>query len=545
MKKFNIKTIIAAGSLAILASCSTDYLDVNNDQNEAYVNQLTPAERLSAAETVIFRTQAGSVNRLGNLMMNAWAGNHYYFAAPFEQEFKMQANSTFYNQIWDNYYRGIGNYQTIIDYPDTQGKYRGHIAIARVMKAFYMQTIVDLYNRVPYSDAFKGQANLTPKYDDGKDVYKALINEVNLAITQLKTTNLPMPTAAQDPIMQGTGSTATTAELARVRWLQMAYTVKLKLLTRLSMSTDPEVINLRNQEIATLLSDNAQYIDADVVINPGYSSANTNSMTPAYANFGSLDPAGNINQTFRLIVASKHIMDNLGGLAPRTSGVVDARRGRLFTNNGIAQLGAADISAPAAYRGIQQGTSKDDNFVEGDFTTLGRQMYFADQQTATTTISYLSSLGGIVMSRAESKFLQSEAAVVYPALSALGAETSFTAGINASFTFYGIATSAPAYLAAITSKPGIGWAASTNKLEAIQYQKWVALTNINPIETWISYTKTGFPVTPMPLGSYYPTRPVRLGYPQSEYVANGANVPNPPLDDMYSKTSQYAPFWLK
>lgn len=128
---------------------------------------------------------------------------------------------------------------------------------------------------------------------------------------------------------------------------------------------------------------------------------------------------------------------------------------------------------------------------------------------------------------------------------AFNAQTSFNQGITESFTTFGsTAAASAAYLNAIAAKPGMGWAASANKIQAIQYQKWVALTNINPTETYISYTKTGFPQLPMPQGAYYTSRPKRLMYPQSEYISNTANVPNPSIDDMYN-INAYSPFWLK
>ncbi|KMQ59517.1 hypothetical protein ACM46_20750 [Chryseobacterium angstadtii] len=538
MKNIGLKTIIAASFLMVTAtSCSTDYLDVNKNENNAYENQITPAERLSAAETVVYRTQGGLANRLGNTMMNAWVGNHYFYAAPLDEEMKMQATSTFYNGIWDNYYRGVSNYQSIIDYPDTTNKYGGYIAIARVMKAFYMQTIVDLYNDAPYSEAFRRQANLTPKYDKGADIYKALVAEVNLAIASMNA-GATLPSTAvgnnsQDPIMQGD----------MVKWLQMAYTVKLKLLTRLSMCTDAGIKTMVTQELATMPTTTATYLTSDVTINPGYSSSNANSQNPLYRNFGLRDvDSGELSANYRLYFATKHILDDLGGLSSRTTGVVDGRRSRMYRNNGIAAAGASTPSLPAAFRGLVQGAPKEGTFTEGDFTTLGPAMFYI-------ALAAGSAQNGIIMSAAESKFLQAEAAVVYPAMSGLGGQARFDEGIAASFTFLAVpttgATTLATYMAGIATKPGIGWTATANKLECIQYQKWIALTNINPLETYIGYTKTGFPVTPMPIGASFSNRPVRLMYPQSEYIANGANVPNPALTEMYSKTSQYAPFWLK
>lgn len=549
MKKILIP-ILGMTALVFFNSCSDDFIDVNKNVNEAYSNQLTPKERLSAAETVVFRTQAGTMNRFGNLMMNAWAGNIYFFASPYGEEFRMSADSQFYNDIWDNLYLGVANYQAIIDAPES-AKYPHHVAVAKVMKAYYMQMIVDLYNDVPYSEAFKGQTNKHPKYDKGKDVYKGLISELNQALALINETPesaaYTMGYSTEDPIFSS--SVTGTADLTnwRVFWKQMANTVKLKMLVRLSNCTDSEVVTWRNAELqamATLTTNSSNFITSDVKVNPGYSTSAPIQQNPFYTTYGLFDiSASDMSESFRLTFASDHIIKMLTGKMPETLGVTDSRVGRLFINNGIpqGQNWIGGVAAPSVnlnkMLGQPQGGVKDDSKTEGDFATLGPFMLFNTGSG--------SSLPGLVLTLAEVKLLQAEAATVYPTTMAFNAQTSFNDGITQSFVTMGsTAAAAGTYIANIAAKPGIGWNASPNKIQAIQYQKWVALTNINPTETYISYTKTGFPVLPMPLGSYYPSRPKRLMYPQSEFISNTANVPNPGIDAMYT-INAYSPFWLK
>ncbi|MCT2407530.1 SusD/RagB family nutrient-binding outer membrane lipoprotein [Chryseobacterium antibioticum] len=542
MKKILIP-ILGMTTLLFFNSCSDDFLDVNKNVNEAYTNQVTPKDRLGAAESVIFRTQANTMNRFGNLMMNAWAGNIYYYASPYGDEFRMRADSQFYSNIWDNLYLGVANFQTIIDAPDA-AKYPHHVAVAKVMKAYYMQTIVDLYNDAPYSEAFKGQANKNPKYDKSKDIYKGLIAELNQARTLIQQT--PEATVYnlafnEDPIFQGSGATQDLANW-RTFWTQMANTVKLKMLVRLSKCTDAEVTTWRNAELqsmASLTTNTANFISADVKIQPGYNGAVTDQRNPFYNTYGRIDiSSGEVGAGFRQTFASEHIINTLTGQTPLTSGVVDGRLPRLFVGQG---MGSAS-TATAAYVGQPQGGGKEEGMTEGDFATLGLFMSFAQNTTQANTFA---ALPGLVLTLGEVRFLQAEASLVYPATMAFNGQTSFNDGVTQSFLTLGAsAASANAYLTAIAAKPGLSWNATANKIEAIQYQKWIGLTNINPTETYISYTKTGFPQLPMPIGSYYSSRPKRLMYAQSEYISNTANVPNPSIDDMYS-INAYSPFWLK
>lgn len=548
MKKILIP-ILGIASLLFFNSCSNDFLDVNKNVNELYTNQASPKERLAAAETTVFRTQANTMNRFGNLMMNAWAGNIYYFASPYGDEFRMRTDSQFYSDIWDNLYLGVSNYQAIIDAPNSN-KYPHHVAVAKVMKAYYMQMIVDLYNDAPYSEAFKGQNNKHPKYDKGKDIYKGLIGELNQALTLIDQTpenstfNLVF---TEDPIFQASVPTGQTVDTWRTFWKQMANTVKLKMLVRLSNCTDSEVIAWRNAELqsmASLTTNVANFVTSDVKINPGYSTASPTQQNPFYTIYGLLDiSASDMSQDFRLTFASDHIIKTLRGQTTETQGVVDSRIGRLFINNGVpqGQNWLHGVAGPSIninnMKGMVQGGGKVTGEAEGDFATLGPFQIFNTGSG--------SSLPGYILTVSEVKLLLAEAAVVYPATMSFNAATNFNDAITQSFvTFGSTATAASTYIGNIASKPGVGWAASANKIQAIQYQKWIALTNINPTETFISYNKTGYPQLPMPIGSYYSSRPKRLMYPQSEYISNTANVPNPSIDQMYS-VNNFSPFWMK
>lgn len=528
MKKI-IYSILTIGALASLGSCSTDYLDVNKNPNQAYVDQLTPKERLAAAETTLHSTHSVTLNRFGNLMMNAWAGNIFQFTAPFSDEIKMNVTSTFYNNVWDNYYYGIGNLQTIIDTNNGTTLYPKYIGAAKILKAYYMQTIVDLYNDVPYSQAFQGQANVNPKYDKGADVYKGLIQEVDAALTLLNSTGTI--DATSDPMFAGDVN----------KWKQFGNTVKLKLVVRLSNCTDPAVIAYRDAALASLPTTATSYLAADATIQPGYNSGNASQQNPLYRNYGLLNSTGtDYNDNYRLILATEHIIDDLGGYSPRTAGVMDTRINKMFLMNVWNQLEDAPVTPGYEddYYGIPQGTISQSGISLGDFAGLGTKQF------AITNLSTGSSQAGIVMSNAEAQFLLAEAAVVYPA-KFTGAQTYFNNGIIASFAFYGYSAAiANSYINQINSKPNVGWNATADKVAAIQYQKWIALTNINPTETFIGYTKTGYPATPMPIGAPA-SRPTRLIYPQSEYVANSGNVPSMVKSDAFSKTNSFAPFWLK
>ncbi len=64
---------------------------------------------------------------------------------------------------------------------DPNGQYS--VAVAKILKAWGFQAIVDAYGMAPYSQAFKGSGNFFPSYDDGQAIYDSSIADLDLAIS--------------------------------------------------------------------------------------------------------------------------------------------------------------------------------------------------------------------------------------------------------------------------------------------------------------------------------------------------------------------------
>ena len=176
-----MKKILLILSTLALVACK---LDDNIDPNLPRTENLSPTDLITAAETTSYAAQTGSMLQLSNIWTNTWAGNYYYYAAPMTREYQMDVTSTFYNGIWNSNYLAMANLSQIItsskavDYPN-------HAAIAKVLLANSMQYIVDFYGDAPYTEAFKQQDLLTPKYDKGEDIYHDLVVKLNEAIATL------------------------------------------------------------------------------------------------------------------------------------------------------------------------------------------------------------------------------------------------------------------------------------------------------------------------------------------------------------------------
>ncbi|WP_306353611.1 SusD/RagB family nutrient-binding outer membrane lipoprotein [Flavobacterium sp. '19STA2R22 D10 B1'] len=511
MKKIKIGMLLVALSLF---SCS-DYLDVNNTPNSPYEKDIPPHLLLPGAQSSIFRTQTLTMNALGNVWMNNWASNTNQVTGAFSREFSLQISSTFYSGIWDGLFRNLGNFQAIIDFPlENQENY---VAIAKIMKAHYYQYIVDMYGDAPYSEAFKKQGNLTPKYDDDQAIYRALVVELDQAVAAI---DAAAPNAdavgAQDIMFGGDMS----------KWKKFANTIKLRYLLRQAKkaSVDGATMTYITQQLNTLAT--ANFVDTDVTINPGYNATNDSRQNPFFNAYGSTS-AGTVQTNRAAVIPTKYVADFLNGdpAVAKASGLVDPRRGRIFTLVGGKVVGS-----------IQGAT-----LTPASTSRFG--VVLIPGTAGTPNVATGSVLDGYVMTLAESKFLQAEAAARFPGVFTGNAKTLFEDGVRASCTFNGVsAAAANTYITGANTRSGLGWDASASldaKIDAIMTQKWIALINIHALESFITYTATGYPNTPLASTAGYPTKPKRLIYPQSEYVSNSANVPDVQLDQVFVQ----GPFW--
>ncbi|ROI01519.1 MULTISPECIES: SusD/RagB family nutrient-binding outer membrane lipoprotein [unclassified Chryseobacterium] len=526
MKIIKVTTVFLSLSMLLTAVSCDKYLDINDDPNNIALDKVTPEEMLPVGITSCYSVQGRSLNKFSSVVMNATAGNSLVYGAPFIDDYKPNVSNTFYNDVWDGLFRGVANLDKVITFNDPSNKYIQHKAIAKIMKANYVQILTDLYGDMPYSEAFKGQDNLTPKYDKGEDIYKASIESIEQAIAILEAGTGEAP--ASDIVFHGDTES----------WVKFANTLKLRYLLRMSNVTGT-MAAYRDQKLASLSG--AQFIDEDVLENPGYSAANDAQQNP-FTNYYVYLSSGTRAANFSENVASENIQIILNGnvegdtrsVYQKFNGITDGRRARMFSLVGGKVLGIRQGNLPGQ-PGVPSGTAVS-RFSYG--ITIG-------DKTPTTVREYVdmaSAKPGPIMTKAESKFLQAEAALRYPSLFS-NAAGNFAEGITASYEFFG-ATGSAAYIAAIQSVPGLGWIGTdANKMEAIMTQKWIALTGVNPEQSFFDYTKTGFPVTLSATIATNP-KPNRLMYPLSEYIANANNVPAISNADVFSK-NQYTPFWAR
>lgn len=466
MKKYLILSII---SLFLLASCDS-YLDVNEDPNNPV--EVSPDLILPVAQVYTAQYNLGSrrTNHLGNMLMYNWSETYGF--SWYDEEFKYLVTPTFYDQLFnDAYLRSLKMYT---DLDALAPEYGYYTAISKIMKSYHFQILVDLYGDVPYSEALRRGDLSTPKYDDAKEIYMDLIAQLTACIELINTTSelAVINAPSDDDVMFGGDMDM---------WKQFANTVKLRILNRMSGVVDITA------EIAVINAEGSGYITEDVKVNPGFLNEE-GKQNPYWAALGyTVD--GTVEMNNDATCATQYIIDRL-------------------TNTSDPRIDFLYELPDAGHLGVDQGSNPGDDHKASLVSNIGPGHLSA------------ASMDAVIFTLAESNFNQAEAA-----LNGFGgdAEALYYAGVQASFDYLGAGNSAT-YVA--QPEGNINYSFSTNKLEAIITQKWLALNGIDAVQSWFDYNRTGYPLSlPVSLLSVKDDRPVRLFYPSSEITGNNDNMP--------------------
>jgi len=540
----NIKFILPLLALALF-SCS-DYLDVNTSPNQLTFDQASPAKLLPGAQTSTYRVQAITMNTLGNVFMNSWTRNVQSYGNGYDNELQLVISNSFYSGIWDGTYRALKNFDAIIKYPNPDGKYDNYVAAAKICKAFYMQRIVDLYGKCPYSKAWEGSDNTTPSYDDDFAIYKDLVANLEQARALI---------AAADPDAEDISGVDVMLAGDMAAWNEFANSTELRLLLRMSQATDATVVAYRNTKMQAIAA--GPFLSANVAINPGYNGSTDAQATPGFFAYAYVT-AGTTQGNRVFITMSGHAYKALQSTAT-TNWPVGATR-EIVPGSGVSYPDVTDPRSARLFtagsgqtfrRAVTQGSTLVDvttptGTLPGLPCRLGLIGNFNPYaQAPNQTLEEYFSCDGSVMSLSESKFLEAEAAVRYPTVFTGSAQTAFNAAVTEDFTRK-VATMGT-YLTTINTKPNFGYSAAftpAQNLHAIMFQKWIALMGVNAIESYIDYTRTGYPLTPLSTVTTKTRKPYRLIYPTSEYVANSGNVPNVVEADVFA-INAFTPFWKR
>ena len=233
MKK--ILTIAAAVTALSLTSCK-DYLDINHSPNSPGEELATVDMALPAAEMALAARYGDVYRIIGGYLSEQYAqyfGTSNYLGY---SQFNVGSSSTTASYT-DLNRAAIGNATFVRDKAKASEDWGTYLA-AECIRVFTYQALVDAYGETPYSEANQGKDNLSPNFDEGKDIYAGLIAELDEALAKATDSS---------PVATNTLYNGKTA----APWIQFANAIKLKLLMR-----ERAVVNVDNALTALVEEDN-------------------------------------------------------------------------------------------------------------------------------------------------------------------------------------------------------------------------------------------------------------------------------------------------
>jgi hypothetical protein len=488
-------SLAAVSIVAGLTACNNDKLtSVNANPNAP--EQVESSTLFTNAVVGTMQAIRGSTFEHG--LSGVW-DQHYAEIQYAESDLNQPRNSTV-ELFWTVFYAGtvtgpttgsLQDYNQILLQSEGQPNINGP---ALVMRAFLVETMTDLWGDMPFSEAGKGSANLTPKYDTQQSIYDSLFASLDKAAGEMNAAGKQYGSA--DPVY---GQTAANLGDQSELWTKLANSLHARAAMRISKAdgnkAKSELLKVIN---APLISSNAENAG---VIWPGGTVAN-----PLCLNWKDSPDCGGTRDDQRI---SERFVDTL-----KVTG--DPRLMAYALPTGASQKPAAQLTAcDITYRGFPNGHSSAD--VKNPCDPAGKSFSFSDYSRPTLSIRMEDSPSWI-MTYAEVLFIKAEAAE-------LGwipgpASTYYNAAITASMEQWGIA---PADIATYLAKTNVQYKGGAAGLQQIAYEKWVALFN-QETEAYAEYRRLDYPVLKPGPDAVTTSVPTRLPYPDIENSLNGANL---------------------
>ncbi len=485
MKKLKILGLFFMG-LLMLTGCKEDFFDVNVPSNNIGEDQVDVKTILPYVEVKISDMQYNIVRAVG--LYDQQIASYHIAGADIHEK-------TSIGSAWYKLYANIlSNLRTIQTKSEDQGnKYL--LGIAQVLEVLAVQMATDQYGDMPYSEAAMGPENLYPKPDSQEEIYAALLNRLDQAIANLKSSNGGIVPGREDIIYGGDID----------KWIKAAYTLKARIylhLTKRNASVASDVLTALQQGMTS--NDDDMQITYDATYrNPWYTAVVAARRT------------GNLS-----VLWSEQLIDYMNNTdIPITTPIdstitIDANNDTIVTYHNIDArlLYYTDLGLREAddYRGAVNGSGGIDsngqpanaNFNDGGYSSEDAPIFL---------ISYM-----------EAKFMEAEANFMLG--NSAQAYAAYMDGIEASFNKLGVPNN---YKMHYLAEPAVAVGAGNLTISNIMMQKYIALV-LHP-EPWADmrrynydnsiFVDLDFPEnrsTDIPADKW----PARAVYPESEASRN-------------------------
>lgn len=419
--------IIAAAASTIFVGCKKQ-LDINRDPNKAPQEAGTAALIYPSAMMSTTGRIGGELNIIGGI----WS--QYYTQSYTSNQYKtidaFNIQSTDYQSSYSELFAGaLNDYHFELDTAKKAADWNFYL-MGTVMNAFTVATLVDLYDKIPYSEAFQGKANINPKFDDGYTIYIDLLKRIDDALSKDFAAKTNTDPGAVDFIFEGDMD----------NWKKFANTLKLKLYLRMINAKPTEA----EAGIRALYTNGAKFLDVDAAMK--LFTTTPDKQNPFY--------------TYNIY---------------RLNSGTNLRASKTFTS----WLTANSDPRIVSFYGKTNPTAMN----QGDFlTTYSKPTVFV--QKATDPVQFISA--------AESYFLQAEASVRY--FGGTDAKDLYDQGVTEAFAAQGYENQVASFIQAGGKYEFPAAGTLENKIEAIITQKWAHFAyGCHSLEAFFDRNRTGYP----------------------------------------------------
>lgn len=203
----------------MLSSCK-DFLDINEQPN--FPADVSDNLLLSSSISSVTNVHAADYGLLGSFWAQHWAQNNTSSQYKIYESYAFSGNEGVVDRSYRELYEGGLSDNEIFLNKVKENSNWGAFLMGATIKAYGFQYLVDLYDNVPYNEAFIGLDKLNPVINTGKDVYDSIYSLLNMALSKDITGFVKLPYEKTDMIFNG--------DLAK--WTQFANSLKLRILLR-------------------------------------------------------------------------------------------------------------------------------------------------------------------------------------------------------------------------------------------------------------------------------------------------------------------------
>ncbi|MFD2589069.1 SusD/RagB family nutrient-binding outer membrane lipoprotein [Croceitalea marina] len=249
-----------------------------------------------------------------------------------------------FDGIWFGAYSGLlADIQALEPIAEEQGL-TYQLGVAKIMKAYTLFTLVDLFGDVPFSEALLGNENLNPNTDPQTDVYTAALAELDSAISILGTETTVLPS---DDLYYAINNGGSVSADLQAKWITAAKTLKLRVYNNIRLNGSAIGVDVVSG-INALLAENDLIDTPEEDWQGNYNSTRVNpdSRHPGYARYYENGAGGYMSNYLMWAMTFEKGLDD-----PRLR-YYFFRQDDNATNEDIFTLGCAVQSAPGHYGSV-------------------------------------------------------------------------------------------------------------------------------------------------------------------------------------------------